>query len=97
MKNPNVGDLPIMSAHCKMCPFKPQGRGIYDAELASTVTQRTLFKAQQICHGTEGKTRLPTHRCKGSFEYNAQIYERLGMPDLVEMLKNSHIQKGVQQ
>jgi len=71
--------LPVMKKHCKTCPFKPDSRGVWnDPELAAVVTERTLFKGQQICHGTEGKEREPNHRCKGSFDYNGMLYERLG-------------------
>lgn len=77
MNNTNAGDLPIMKNHCKSCPFKPDAAGKWqDPELANTVTNRTLFKAQQICHSTEGKNRKPTHRCKGSFDNNDEIYKR---------------------
>lgn len=51
-----VCELPVMKAHCKTCPFKPDDNGRWqDPELAQQVIERTLFKGQQICHGTEGK------------------------------------------
>jgi hypothetical protein len=34
--------------------------------LANQVIERTLFKAHQICNGTEKEDRTPTHRCKES-------------------------------
>lgn len=75
-----VCELPVMKNYCKTCPFKPNDRGVWqNVELANEITQRTIFKAQQICHGTEGENRKPNNRCKGSFDYNSEIYERLGM------------------
>lgn len=64
MKTINPADYPVM----------------FDAELASAVTERTLFKAHQLCHGTNNTT-----RCKGSFDYNFAIYERMGLSHLVAM------------
>ena len=74
MKKP-VSDLPVMKSNCKSCPFKKVGRMEQDPELAAKVTERTLFKGQQICHHDAPKQ---THRCKGSYDYNMEIYERLG-------------------
>lgn len=79
MKHP-VSDLPLTKVPCKTCPFKLNVDGHYqDAELASTVTEMNLFTSQQICHGTEGKDRKPRNRCRGSFDHNFEIYEKLGM------------------
>lgn len=77
--------LPVMKGYCKTCPFKPDENGtMRDVEQANLVTERTLFKAHQICHGTEyGPTREPRNRCKGSFDFNYTIYERLGFADLI--------------
>jgi hypothetical protein len=55
-----------------------------DTELASQVTERTLFKAHQICHGTEGENRKPNNRCKGSFDHNFEIYKRMGYSHLIK-------------
>ena len=83
----NVSTLPIMKNFCKTCPFKPNKDGHWqNVELANEVTLRTLFKAQQICHGTEGKNRKPNNRCKGSFEHNEEIYKRMGF-DTEKLLK----------
>lgn len=76
-----VSDLPVMKACCKTCPFRQDTNGReQDPRLAAQVTQRTLFQAQQICHGTEGK-----NRCKGSYDHNKTIYDRMG---LVHLLKS---------
>lgn len=84
MKKP-VSDLPVMKAHCASCPFKPNEHGIeQDVRLASEVTQRTLFNAQQICHGTEGPNREPRNRCKGSYDNNKTIYDRMGLGHLLK-------------
>ncbi len=82
----DVSTLPVMKAHCKTCPFKPNERGLWqDVELANEVISRTLFKAHQICHGTEeGKKRTPKNRCKGAYDHNMEIYERLGHGHLVK-------------
>lgn len=77
--------VPVMKSYCKTCPFKPDKNGrMRDAELAAVVQQRTLFKSHQICHGTEGKHRKANNRCKGAYDANMQIYERLGYKDLIE-------------
>lgn len=77
--------LPVMVSHCKTCPFKPNEQGFYqDVLLANEVITRTLFKAHQICHGTEGKKREPNHRCKGAFDHNMEIYKRLGVDGLIQ-------------
>lgn len=84
MKIP-VSDLPVMKTCCKTCPFKKDDNGReQDMKLASEVTERTLFKAQQICHGTEGKNRKANNRCKGSFDYNLEIYARMGLAHLIK-------------
>lgn len=80
-----VCELPVMKAHCKTCPFKQDEKGIMqNVELANEVISRTLFKAQQICHGTEGKNREPNNRCKGSYDYNFEIYKRLNLNHLLK-------------
>lgn len=80
-----VKDLPVMAACCKTCPFRKDENGrMQDPELASTVQARTLFKGQQICHGTEGKKRKANNRCKGAFDANMEIYERMGLSHLIE-------------
>jgi hypothetical protein len=77
--------VPVMKNYCKTCPFKPDKHGrMKDTKLAAVVQQRTLFKAHQICHGTEGKRRKANNRCKGAYDANMQIYERLGFKDLIE-------------
>lgn len=84
-----VCDLPIMKAHCKTCPFRPNEWGFFtDMELANAVIQRTLFQAQQICHGTEGPNREWRNRCKGAYDHNKEIYDRMGIPDLDKTLNN---------
>lgn len=76
----DVSKLPVMVKHCKTCPFKPNAKGVWqDVALANEVIKRTLFKAQQICHGTEGENREPRNRCLGSFEYNSDIYAKFGL------------------
>ena len=74
-----------MKAMCGTCPFKPNEKGhMQDVRLANEVVSRTLFKGHQICHGTEtGKNRRPHNRCKGAFDHNQVIYDRLGVGHLV--------------
>lgn len=79
-----VCELPVMKKHCKTCPFKPDENGKWqDVEIANKVVERTLFQAQQICHGTEGKNRKANNRCRGAFDHLRTIYVRMGMPDLI--------------
>jgi len=80
-----VSELPVMVAHCKTCPFKPDENGRWqDVELSNKVIERTLFKSQQICHGTEGKNRKANNRCKGAYDHNLTIYERLNLTHLLK-------------
>jgi hypothetical protein len=79
----HVCELPVMKASCKTCPFREVNGRQLDPQLAAEVTGRTLFTGQQICHGTEGPDREPNHRCRGSFDYNKTIYDRMGIVDLV--------------
>jgi len=80
-----VSELPVMKACCKTCPFKPDDKGIWqNVQLANEVISRTLFKAQQICHGSEGKNRKATHRCKGAYDHNFEIYDRMGLSHLLK-------------
>lgn len=75
-----VSELPVMKSCCKTCPFRLNGRGIFqNGELANTVIQRNLFNSQQICHGTETKNRKANNRCKGYYDYAFVIYQRLGL------------------
>ena len=85
MSKTPVSDLPVMKSCCKTCPFKQDKDGrMRDAVLASKVIERTLFKGHQICHGTEGKDREPNNRCKGSYDNNKTIYDRMGLGHLVK-------------
>ena len=78
-------ELPVMKNYCKTCPFKPDEHGRQqNPTLAAEVQQRTLFKAHQICHGTEGENRKANNRCKGAFDANMEIYERMGYAHLVK-------------
>lgn len=78
-------DLPVMKVYCSSCPFKPKENGIWqDSKLANKVIERTLFKAHQICHGTEGKKREWNNRCKGAYDHNKQIYDRLNLGHLIK-------------
>lgn len=80
-----VGELPVMKSCCKTCPFRKDENGReQDPILAGQVSTRTLFQGQQICHGTEGKNREPRNRCRGSFDNNKVIYERMGYKDLIK-------------
>lgn len=75
-----ISEYPVMKACCATCPFKLDDKGrLQDVVLANAVTTRTLFKGQQICHGTEGPNREVRNRCKGSYEHNMEIYRRLNM------------------
>jgi hypothetical protein len=81
----DVATLPVMKNHCSSCPFRPNEKGYwFDVELAVKVIDRTLFKGHQICHGTEGKDRKPRNRCKGAYDHNMEIYDRLGFKHLVK-------------
>jgi hypothetical protein len=69
-----------MKAYCASCPFRPGRHGEWqDPELAAKVIERTLFKARQICHGTEGPEREWNHRCKGAHDHNEEIYRRINL------------------
>ncbi len=75
-----VSELPVMKQYCATCPFKQDADGgRQNQELANTVMSRTLFQAQQICHGTEGDSREPNNRCKGAYDETFTIYQRMGL------------------
>ena len=77
--------LPVMESCCKTCPFKEDENGRWqNTELANGVISRTFMKAHQICHGTEGKNRKANNRCKGSFDHNKTIYDRMGYGGLLK-------------
>jgi hypothetical protein len=81
-----VSDLPIMKACCKTCPFKLDEKGIQqDAKLAAEVVERNLLQSQQICHGTEGPNREPHNRCKGYYDYSKEIYDRMGLVNIIKI------------
>lgn len=81
----SVSEYPVMKVMCATCPFKPNEHGIWqNVELAAQVIERTLFKGQQICHGSEGPRRQWRNRCKGAHDHNMQIYERMGF-DLTKL------------
>lgn len=85
MKNKPVHTLPVMESCCKTCPFKEDGDGRWqDAQLANQVIERTFMKAQQICHGTEGGNREANNRCKGAYDHNKTIYDRMGVGHLLK-------------
>lgn len=78
-----VSEMPVMKSCCKTCPFKKVDGKYQNQELADTVVMRTLFKAQQICHHPRTYGKKETHRCRGAFEHNKTIYERLGMTGII--------------
>lgn len=79
------GELPVMKAHCRTCPFRPVGDNkTYDPELAQKVITRNFLSSQQVCHGSEGPNREHRNRCKGAFDYFKEIYYRMGMPDVIQ-------------
>ncbi len=83
-KRRDICELPVMKSSCKTCPFKKMENGSWqDTQLANAVISRTLFTGQQICHGTEGPNREPNHRCRGAFDHNKEIYDRMGCGDLI--------------
>jgi hypothetical protein len=85
METKPVSELPLMKKSCKTCPFKVMPDGsLFDAQTADIVIKKTLFSSQQICHSTEGKRRKPKNRCVGSWNYNYQIYKRMGFGHLIK-------------
>ena len=84
MKLP-VSEMPVMKVTCSSCPFKKiEGTLRYqNQELADEVTLRTLFKGQQICHHPRLSGKKETHRCRGSYDHNKEIYDRMNLSFLV--------------
>lgn len=77
--------LPIMPVCCKTCPFKLNEKGFFqNNELANEVTSTTLFKGHQLCHKDGYKKDKELFRCKGSFDENKQIYDRLNVGHLIK-------------
>ena len=84
MKN-NVSDLEIMPVCCKTCPFKLNKNDVFqDVVLASKVTERTLFKSQQLCHKDSYDKKKQLFRCRGSYDYNKEIYTRMKLDHLLK-------------
>jgi hypothetical protein len=74
-----------MKSHCATCPFKRDEHGCWqNVSLAIEVIDRNLFKSQQICHGTEGEKRKANNRCKGNYDHNKNIYDRMGLGHLLK-------------
>jgi hypothetical protein len=74
MSYKDIRSFSVNQTFCHSCPFKPDERGIYqNPELANKVIERTLFKGQQICHGTKNTT-----LCRGARNYYLEFYSRLG-------------------
>lgn len=71
----NAAEMPTMPAHCKTCPFAPNG----DKQLMSKVIDRTMFQASQICHGSEGPRRQPRFLCKGARDLTVQVLHGMGI------------------
>lgn len=85
MPKRQVCELPVMKSCCKTCPFRLNKKGHWqDVRLANEVIQRTLFKSQQVCHGTEGKNRKAHNRCAGAYAHNLEIYKRMGLDHLLK-------------
>lgn len=81
----DASTLPVMKAHCQSCPFKPNKKGHWQCpEVANGVIKKTLFQAQQICHSTEGPNRKARNRCKGAFDYNSEIYTKMGFKEFIK-------------
>ena len=73
-----VRELPVMAVFCKSCPFKPDNKGHpQNRQLADEITARTLFQDEQICHKDFYKKGVEQFRCKGSFDFNQIIYDRI--------------------
>ena len=81
-----VSELSVMKKHCKTCPFKPVDKfGTYQfPETASEVISSTLFNSQQVCHHNGYDKKKKQFRCKGSYDYNKMIYDRLGLGHLLK-------------
>lgn len=90
-----VAKMPVMKKKCSTCPFGETDRGWRDVNLAVAVTERTLFKGQQICHHPRIHGKKETHRCRGSFDHNKEIYDRLGLGHLIkeEPMETIHLCK----
>lgn len=75
----NVAHMPVMAAHCKTCPFGPNG----DRELREKVERRVLDPngASQTCHSTGvalGK-RQDTHLCRGARDLQLRFFAAVGV------------------
>lgn len=78
----DVSKLEVMPVCCKTCPFKLNDKGIMqNIELANKVIERTLFKASQICHHNGYNKKKQQFKCRGSYDYNMEIYKRIGIDE----------------
>ena len=78
----DVSNLEVMPVCCKTCPFKLDENDMFqNIELANKVIERTLFKATQICHFSNYDKKKQQFKCRGSYDYNMEIYKRMGIND----------------
>jgi hypothetical protein len=63
-----------MPSHCKTCPFGPNGDLILKSRLMAK-----LLETNQLCHQPRFKGQRETHLCRGSRDYQLEMYTRLGV------------------
>lgn len=80
MKRKDTHDWPVMAKQCPTCPLRQDERGRYpDERLASSVIERCITRASQICHHPRLQGRRETHLCRGARDYQLTIFYRLGL------------------
>lgn len=69
MSRRSIAGMKVNLRRCHTCPFNPDGV----REIRTSVEQRCLTKASQLCHGTDNKT-----LCRGARDFQLMIFHRLG-------------------
>jgi hypothetical protein len=82
MKRKDTTDWPVMAKQCATCPLRQDAHGRYpDERLASSVIERCITRASQVCHHARLHGRRESHLCRGARDYQLMIFYRLGFLD----------------
>lgn len=78
----DTSKFPVMPAQCPTCPFRTDANGRHpDVRLVSRIQLRCLTEASQICHHPRSQGKLETHLCRGTRDYQLQLFHRMGILD----------------
>lgn len=79
MRKRDITNWPVMPKQCASCVLRTDERGRYvDEHLASSVIERCITRASQICHHPRLNGKRETHLCRGARDYQLMIFYRIG-------------------